>query len=268
MKKITALLTCFLLILAGTGAATGEMKITFFQVEKADMFLIQTNGSAVVIDTGKNKAGKVLVEYLKQEGIDHIDLLLITHFDKDHIGGADTVLAEVPVGYVIEPGYDKQSTQFTQYRQALAKSDAELVTLAVNHTIDLDGVHYAIDVANNTDYGDDEENDFSLVISMEYDGIRLLFAGDAENRRLRELLFEGNLKHDILKVPHHGKGEKSSAAFFAAVAPQYAIITSDEKEPEDPAVVDFLTKQGSQVFLTRLGTVECTIKEGTITFTQ
>ena len=268
MKRITALLTCFFLVLTGVRAANGEMKITFFQVEKADMFLIQTDNSTVVIDTGKNKAGKTLVEHLEQEGINYIDLLFITHFDKDHVGGADAILAGIPVGYVLEPDYYKVSSQFSQYRQALEKSKAELITLTVNHSIALDGVHYMVDVANSADYGEDEENDFSLVISVEYEGIRILFAGDAENPRLRELIFEGNLKHDVLKVPHHGKWEKSSQAFFAAVDPQYAIITSDEKEPEDQAVVDLLADQGSNVFLTRLGTVECTIKEGTIMFKQ
>ena len=269
MKKRLAFWVCIFCLICVCAQAVGqEMKITFFQVEKADMFLLQTENSVVVIDTGKDSAGKMLVEHLEKEGIAHVDMLFITHFDKDHVGGADTLLSEVSVGYVFEPDYAKESKQVTQYRQALAKNGAALLVLSENYSIELDGVQYLVDVANSSYYGDDEENDFSLVISMTYDGTRLLFTGDAENPRLKELIFEGDLKHDILKVPHHGRWEKSSAAFFAAVQPRYSIITSDDKELEDQAVVDLLTAQGSEVFLTRQGMVVCTIRDGSIAFTQ
>ena len=83
-----------------------------------------------------------------------------------------------------------------------------------------------------------------------------LFAGDAENARLAELLDEGNLASDVLKVPHHGRYADLSAAFFAAVSPQYAVITSDEDGPEDPETVLALQAAGAEVLLTRTGTVE------------
>lgn len=249
------------------GALADEMTVLFFNAGSADACLITTTNSTVLIDTGKNKFGKEIVSYLEQNGIDQIDVLVITHYDKDHVGGADKVLESVNVRQVIEPDYVSDSKQFAQYREATDAAGTEVITLSQNASFELDGVSYQIDVANSDYYGEDEENDFSLVISARYGETSFLFAGDAENPRLSELISEGVGRHNVLKVPHHGKSEKLSAAFFAAVKPEYSIITSDEKEPEETIVVDLLSRHG-QVYLTRLGNVKCTSNGKTITVVQ
>lgn len=238
-------------------ARADELTVTFFNAGKADACLLQTANSTVLIDTGKNKFGKELAAYLKENGIEKIDVLFITHFDKDHVGGADTVLEEVKVHKIYEPAYVSDSKQYTQYREAMDAAGMQAKTLEQNIAFELDGVQYIVDVANQSFYGDDEENDFSLVIAAAYGETSFLFAGDAENPRLGELLSEGVGTYDVLKVPHHGRAEKLSASFFQTIRPKYAVITSDEEEPEDATVVNMLRKYG-QVYLTRLGNVVCT----------
>jgi len=244
-----------------------EISIHFFDAGKADAFLLKTPDSTVLIDTGKNKMGKEIVSYLEDHGIETIDVLFITHFDKDHVGGADKVLESVSVGTVYEPAYVSDSKQYQQYREMISELQVPLVTLSQNMSFELDGVIYDIDVANQSYYGEDEENDFSLVISIRYGETSFLFAGDAENPRLAELLAEGIGHYDVLKVPHHGKSEKWSAAFFEAVSPRYAVITSDEEEPEETGVVHAL-KQYGEVFLTRFGPVTCMSDGRSIRMTQ
>ena len=258
MRKKYLWLIMILVLLQGLAASAQaeEMTLLFFNAGKADACLIQTSNSAVLIDTGKNKFGKEIVAYLEENGIAAIDTLFITHFDKDHVGGADKVLESVHVRQVIEPAYASDSKQYVQYREAVDASQAEVLTLHQNWSFELDGVSYHIDVANQTDYGEDEENDLSLVISVQYGDTSFLFAGDAENLRLSELLAEGIGEHDLLKVPHHGKAEKLSAAFFEAVSPAWSVITSDEEEPEEASVVSALSRYG-KVLLTRYGNVIC-----------
>ena len=74
--------------------------------------------------------------------------------------------------------------------------------------------------------------------------------------RLAELLDEGGLRSDVLKAPHHGRYGEMSAAFFQAVSPEYAVITSAEDDLEDPETVRALEMTGARVLLTREGTVE------------
>ena len=259
MKMLASLLALFIALPAHSVASTRTLDVVFLKAGKADAIILFTENSTVLIDTGKNKMGDEIVTLLQSRGIERIDIMLITHFDKDHVGGADKVLEALPVDTVYEPNYFSDSKQFLQYKEALANAPGvEAISLEQNIAFELDGVQYFIDVANRDYYGEDEENDFSLVTSVRYDQIRFLFTGDAENDRLGELIQEGDLTHDVLKVPHHGRSEKLSEAFFRAVNPRYAIITSDEKNLEDASVVYALKTQGTEVYLTR---------EGAITFT-
>lgn len=259
MRKLCGLLAIFLLLFllpAGAEGSRPMAEVVFLPGGKADAAIIMTKNSTVLIDAGTNKMGKGIVAFLKERGIGRVDVLFITHFDKDHVGGADQVLNALPVDLVIEPDYEKESRQRSQYLAALAASpDTRLETLSKNVDLDLDGLHYDIDVANAAFYGEDEENDFSLVIRMIAGEASFLFAGDAESMRLAELMREGNLKSDLLKVPHHGRIDKLSAAFFRAVGARYAVITSDEKNPEDASVLSLLHGLGTEVYLTRRGKV-------------
>ena len=255
MKRFTALLLPLLLLCAACAQAD-ELRVDFYDMCKADAMLITTpSGVRILIDTGTNKGGKALVERFEKEGVDAIDTLIITHYDKDHVGGADKVIEGMSVERVLDANYPKDDKQFNQYVEALSEAGIARETLSENIAFELDGVRYEIDVANRSDYGKDEENDFSLIVRATHGENVFLFAGDAENARLGELIDEGNLAAKVLKVPHHGRYEWLSAAFFEAVGADWAIITSDEEEPEDAETVRVLEAAGAKVLLTREGTV-------------
>ena len=254
-KLIACLLSALLMLPAGGSAQSRQLEVVFLDAGKSDAIIILTDSGTVLIDAGKNSMGKEIVAFLKSRQVERVDVMIISHFDKDHVGGADKVLEAMPVDLVIEPAYQKESKQRDDYMQALEQTRTSVESLSGNASFELDGASFSIDVANESDYGPDEENDFSLVTSLRFGQVSFLFAGDAENARLAELLKEGGLSHHVLKVPHHGKGEKLSAAFFQAVGPSYAVITSDEKNPEDEVVPALLRQLGAEVFLTREGAV-------------
>ena len=69
-----------------------EMKITVLNVKDADCIVITTENSNIVIDTGESDDKDVILNYLKQNKISNIDYLILTHVDKDHIGGAPKII--------------------------------------------------------------------------------------------------------------------------------------------------------------------------------
>lgn len=258
MLKVLLMLACLLLPVAVQSAlaeSAGWMTVDFLDVGKADAILVTTENSAVLIDTATNKMGDEVLDHIRSRGIEKLDLLIITHYDKDHVGGADKVIEGMSVERVLDANYPKDDKQFNQYVEALSEAGIARETLSENIAFELDGVRYEIDVANRSDYGKDEENDFSLIVRATHGENVFLFAGDAENARLGELIDEGNLAAKVLKVPHHGRYEWLSAAFFEAVGADWAIITSDEEEPEDAETVRVLEAAGAKVLLTREGTV-------------
>ena len=267
-KLIACLLSALLMLPAWGSAQSRQLEVVFLDAGKSDAIIILTDSGTVLIDAGKNSMGKEIVAFLKSRQVERVDVMIISHFDKDHVGGADKVLEAMPVDLVIEPAYQKESKGRDDYMQALEQTRTSVESLSGNASFELDGASFSIDVANADSYGENEENDFSLVTSLRFGQVGFLFAGDAENARLAELLKEGGLSHHVLKVPHHGKAENLSAAFFRAVSPDYAVITSDEKNPEDEVVPALLRQLGAEVFLTREGTVTALTDGESIRLTQ
>ena len=263
MKRLTAILLGTLLTLTACGALANALTVEFYDVGKADAMLITTpQGTRILIDTATNKEGKALAERFDRAGITRIDVLIITHYDKDHVGGADIILEELDVGQVIMPTYDKESKQHTQFEEALAAVEGvEEIRMgrAETRVFDLEpGVTFTVTSAHEADYGEDEENDFSLAVRMTYGDTRFFFTGDAENARQRELLAEGNVACDVLKVPYHGRLEASSQDFLTACGPEIAFITDSDEEPASALVVDMLETMGTKVFCAKDGGLRVT----------
>ena len=269
MTKLWIKLLCALLCTGGLLCACAApqqeapaLRVTFFQAGSADAILVQTEGKALLIDTGLHKNEDALVTRLRQMGVTRLDALIITHFDKDHVGGAAAVLSSFPVDAVYEPAYYKESGRMSEYRLALARCGLTPQALTENTEFSLGAAHCALDVANQSFYGEDEENDFSLVLRLTFGDTRFLFTGDAEAPRIAELLEEGDLAADVLKVPHHGREHSNNLAFFQAVSPAYAVITSGGDEPESALTVRQLEQVGAQVLLTRQGEITL-VSDGT-----
>lgn len=263
---MAAILTA-LMLLTGCAAAQ-ELQTTFFDVGKADAMLITTPGGVrVMIDAATNKEGKKLAERLKAQGVTRIDVLIVTHYDKDHVGGADKILENFEVGAVIMPVYDKASKQYTQFEEALAACPPQAVyrleAAAQTSFETSDGVQFVVTAAHETDYGADEENDFSLAVRMTYGETKFLFAGDAESARQFELLAEGDVACDVLKTPYHGRYEKSSPAFLATAAPKIAYICDAKDEPASDEVIRILQNLGAQVYCAKDDGDVTVISDGT-----
>ena len=259
MKKMLLWVLIGLLLFLATGSAPAwaqedaTLSVQFFSIGKADALLITTpDGSRILIDAGTNKNGKALAQRFRKEGVEDIDLMIITHFDKDHVGGADQILDECSVARVLIPVYAKESKQHTQFMEALGRSAGTQVTeMGQKETLELDfgAVHLGVTSAHELDYGWDEENDFSLATRLVYGKTRFFFTGDAEGPRQRELLEEGAVACDVLKVPYHGREVEVSEEFLSACAPKIAWIPGSQEEPAGEAVVQYLKEQlGASVY--------------------
>ena len=262
MKKRLILLAALLLFVPAvclTNAARAqEIRVTFFALDKADAILITApDGERVLIDTGTNKDGKRLAERFGDEGIDALELMIVTHYDKDHVGGADKVLGALDVSRVIMPQYEKQSAQYEDFLKALKKSkgtQVESLPAKAETAITLAcGATLLITAAHETDYGADEENDFSLCVRLAYGDTSFLFPGDAESARQLEILSEGDAACDVLKVPHHGKLHDASYVFLRAASPSIAYVPDGENEPASPVLLAMLGELGAEVYRTRDG---------------
>ena len=264
MKKWVCLILAAALVWT-CGACTDreQIAITFFRAGKADAAVIQTKTGVILVDTGLEKNSEELVQSLKDLGVTKIDTLIISHFDKDHVGGAAAVLNAFPVGSVYQSNYPKDSEEYAAYVQALADFDLTAQTVSETLTWTLDGVQVTIDGPNEAVYDADPSNNSSLIVTLSYGENTILFAGDAEDLRIEEFLgtYQRPAGKLILKVPYHGHWQDSLPDLLSAVDPAAAIICCSKSEPEAEDLnqtVSLLESKGAQVYLTRNGDVTLT----------
>ena len=265
-------------LLSGCGAGTNSaettavpsetetLEIYCFSAGKADAFLIYNNAGAVLIDAGESGFGKVIVAKLAELGIDRLDALIITHFDKDHVGGAKKVLESVEVGTVLQSCYPKTGADaYEKYCKALETLGITPVTVRQIMTISLGDAILTINPPAQLVYSEDESNNSSLIVSIEHAGHRLLFLGDAGELRMAEYLASSPGSFDFVKLPHHGSYQSALAALLEQTTPSRAVITSSEEDPEDARTMALLEQAGTAVWLTRIAPVRIQSMEDELT---
>ena len=232
-----------------------DLEARFFAAGAADAILLTTAEGAVLVDCGEQGFGKEILAYLEEKGVERLDYLIITHFDKDHVGGAAKVINNIAVGTVLQSSQPKDSEEYEKYVKALQNAGIEPVTVRTAYRFELDGVRYAVDPPKRTDYDEDASNNSSLIVSVQNGQDRFLLMGDAQTARLTEFLAAKIEPCAVLKVPHHGRDEPLAEELARAASPAYAVITSSEEEPESAATVAALESVGATVLLTREGAV-------------
>lgn len=265
--KVLALLAALLVLLSGCQQSEQEsFEVKIFKIGKADSILVTFQNKHMLIDTGEDEDIEEVLSYLEDANISSIDTLIITHFDKDHVGGADKVLKQMAVKQVLIPNYTSDSKQTVEFMEAIDETDVQATRVNKPFNFTFGEAQVSVLPPHQSTY--DSDNDYSLVTTISYGETNFLFAGDAEAIRLAELINDGNLAHTFLKVPHHGRFNEQTAAFFKAVNPEIAVITASNKNPADEQTLDILRDIGAAIYITKDGTITVTSDGHTLTVQQ
>lgn len=268
------LLGAFILFLV-TGCGAGDQGSTLtadiLKIGKADCTLFQEGGTAYMIDTGEAENASTILEALKARNIDRLDTMIISHFDKDHVGGAAQILEAVTVDRVIEPDYTPENPEaeaYTSYRKALENTGVSVTRVSDKLDLTLGTATLTVLGTGGTAYTKNVDNNASLIVYISHEGNRLLFAGDVEKQRINDLLSAGVEPCDFLKVPHHGKYNNALPGYFQALGMKAAAITCSNKNPAEEETVAALESLGCKVYETVNGDIRVTSTSAEIQITQ
>ena len=194
--------------------AEGQARITVLDVGQGLAVLVRTRDHALLYDAGPRQGdydsgARVVLPNLRTAGIDELDILLLSHADADHAGGAPTVARGLPPGQVL-------SGESRRLESGLRAQDC------------VDGASWRWNAVSFTTWWrpSADSNASSCVLKVEANGERLLLTGDIDERREAELLTSGlPLVAEWLSAPHHGSRSGSSACFIDAVQPRGVLIS-------------------------------------------
>lgn len=208
-----------------------ETRVTMFDVGQGDAILIEApfKQGTILIDTGGRGFGTVrnppakraIVNYLHARGIDHLDILVLTHADADHVGDAGLLTQLMPVRTMVTTPL---AADHAYMQAAMAGQVTQQRTVLAGETLTQGPLQLQVVAPNDASAA--EKNADSIVLYGKIGDGNWLFTGDADaGVETRELMPQA-LAVDYLKVGHHGSKTSSDPAFIAQIAPQLALISA------------------------------------------
>lgn len=214
--------------------------------DDADCAILISRGTCLVIDTGEEQDGEHILALLEENDVERVDCLILTHPDKDHIGGASLLLDSLPVGKAVMPSYTQTNVRYEKLLAKMKVLGVETVTLTRTMSFELGDFKVDIYPPKNGEYKG--ENNNSLVTYVRHGRVSALFMGDAKKKRLSELNPSSFMQPDIYKVPHHGRSSAASVQWIQTLRPKYAVVTAAAPEEETATALE---QAGSTVLCTR-----------------
>ncbi|MBC7518837.1 MAG: ComEC/Rec2 family competence protein [Microbacteriaceae bacterium] len=202
---------------------TGDWQYALCDIGQGDAVLIQSRGKIALIDTGPNP--ERLTRCLKSLGVDRIDLLILTHYDLDHVGGVAAVVGRVGET-IIGPAAGADDNRISS-RVRSGGSAVHLGAPGLSGT--LGELRWRVLWPPNPLRGVAPGNPASVIVSFAGVGpcrsgcLSALFLGDLGEESQRRLLTLGVTAVDVVKVAHHGSADQS-ARLYAQLQARVGLI--------------------------------------------
>ena len=220
-----AILLVPLFVVAPAPLAPGSALVTFLDVGQGLATVVRTADHSLVYDSGPAYGGeddageRIVVPYLRSEGIATLDAIVVTHADTDHSGGAASVARAIPTRLFLSSlEHPNPVDELVPYR---------LPCYAGQHWT-WDGVEFSVLYPPVERYADSHArpNSRSCVLRLQTGSGAVLLTSDIEARDESALLASGQpLAARVALVPHHGSRTSSTPQFVAAVGAEHAVFT-------------------------------------------
>lgn len=262
-------------------------RVTFLDVGQGDSAVIELpDGKTVLIDGGTRHerfdiGERVVAPFLWNRGIHHVDVVVGTHQQLDHVGGLVWILHHMSVGQFWSEGIDRPEQFALDLQSALRfRGIPEHIAIIGQDLLPPGSCQMKIlNPSENTTALDivrlpsgTSLNNHSIVSRLQCGAHSILFAADIETDGLRRLTAEGRRPVTVLKVPHHGAQSSLDRAWIRQLRPQYAVISVGTGNPyghpvtsvlqayKDEETAIYRTDRDGAIWVTgRLSTSELTV---------
>ena len=232
-KRIISLILVFVTLLSlcacSSKNSNSTFSIRFIDVGQGDAALVECDGHYMLIDGGETTAGTTVYNVLEENGIQKLDILVVSHLHTDHYGGLTKALTYASsIGVTLSNAEYKDSKAFRDFEHQLQINGSKITVPAPGDTYELGSASVVV-----IDSSAEEAND-SLVLLVTYGDTKFLFAGDIEDAAQSRISdkyqseSDDPFKIDLIKMPHHGSYTGTLYRFLRTFMPDYAIISCGE----------------------------------------
>ncbi|MGN1308013.1 MAG: DNA internalization-related competence protein ComEC/Rec2 [Faecousia sp.] len=227
-KHPAVLLSCMLVTLVGACCFSawepGETAVTVYDVGQGQSVLLRSGDFTALVDCGGDSGdadGETVARSLLMSGRRRVDVLVLTHYDTDHICGALQLMARIEIGELLLPAVEDDTDNCERLIQEAISAGISYRFIAQDTTLTFDGG--TLNLFAPTDGSAKNASLAALLSAQEYD---ILVTGDMESAQERELLQTHTLPDlEVLVAGHHGAKTSTSEALLLATAPDIVLIS-------------------------------------------
>lgn len=200
---------------------------------------------------------RVVEPFLRRNGVNKLDVVVLTHPHDDHVQGLVPVVGDFRVGMVLDAGFPEPSDSYRRFLSKVRERNIPYKRVMRGQVIDFgDGVRARVlhPPQSRLQGTQSDANNNSIVLRATYGRSSLLLAGDADNDAEVEMLASRQtLRSDVLKVGHHGSRSATCDAWLNSVRPRAAVISAGRANPFGHPTDDVLyrlSRRGIKIYRT------------------
>ena len=202
------------------------LRLTFLDVGQGDAVLLQVPEGAILVDQGPPEAR--VARQLRELGVRRLSALVLTHPQRDHIGGAEEVITRIGVERILDPRLASSSPYSETALTAAAARRIPVVETRAGATWRLGALRLRVLWPNRPGLASEDPNRLPIVLLASYGRVDALLTADAETDVTARLL---SRRIEILKVAHHGSEDPGLAAELRELRPAVAVISAGSGNP-------------------------------------
>lgn len=232
--------------------SSGKLEIAFIDVGQGESIYLNHNDRDILIDAGLESKGGTVVNYLKSQGVDDLELVVASHVHEDHIGGLPAVFDAFKVQCYLDSGI---SASNQSYKALELKVIAEGCLRFDDGNQILRFGDLSVQVIDSGDVYEDL-NDTSVVVLVTYGNTKILLPGDAGSAVDRFITRVGPV--DLYKAEHHGSWTGNSEYLLSVLRPDISVISYELGNPfglPSQSAMDILKRHSGNVLWTAGKTV-------------
>ncbi|MEQ1935897.1 MAG: MBL fold metallo-hydrolase [Fimbriimonadaceae bacterium] len=252
-----------LIFVAGC-AGSPEGELSFLAVGQGDCTVFRAGGKTILIDVGPKTptfdAGqRIILPWLRQQGIGTIDLILLTHPDSDHVGGLAAICAKKRVGKIVIPAHFRSHEGMNETLRGAGVKPENVLWL--DRPMEANVGEFKLKMMSPPWNPEVSDNDGSLFAWIGKDSATAVISGDAGIETEMQMAPKADWSAAIIHAGHHGSKSSTGDAWLNEVKPKICVFSCGRDNSYGhpaPEVMDQINRKGIRAYRTD--------RDGTLTF--